>query len=136
MKAKFLFVSLLMGASIFASAQGVKDGIDFYNIGDYENAKTILDRNVNSASNKAEVDYYYGMIDLKQGDLNAADKYFKDGACVDAKYPFNLVGQAAVLLKNGNNGVGSSGRQTKDTWNKTAQRRCSIDKKIAIYEIN
>ena len=73
MKAKFLFASLLMGASIFASAQGVKDGIDFYNIGDYENAKTILDRNVNSASNKAEVDYYYGMIDLKQGDLNAAE---------------------------------------------------------------
>ena len=96
MKAKFLFASLLMGASIFASAQGVKDGIDFYNIGDYENAKTILDRNVNSASNKAEVDYYYGMIDLKQGDLNAADKYFKDGAAADAKYPFNLVGQACL----------------------------------------
>lgn len=127
MKAKFLFASLLMGASIFASAQGVKDGIDFYNIGDYENAKTILDRNVNSASNKAEVDYYYGMIDLKQGDLNAADKYFKDGAAADAKYPFNLVGQAAVLLKNGNKSAAEAlFKQARNLTKKNVDLECAI----------
>ena len=47
MKMKFFFASLLLGASVSVFAQGFNDGIDFYSIGDYENAKTILDRNIN-----------------------------------------------------------------------------------------
>ncbi len=105
MKAKFLFASLLMGASIFSSAQGVKDGIDFYNIGDYENAQTIFDRNSASVADKAEIDYYIGMTEFKQGKLDEADTYFKNGAAADAKYPLNYIGQGAVLLKKGNRGA-------------------------------
>ena len=82
---------------------------------------------VNSASNKAEVDYYYGMIDLKQGDLNAADKYFKDGAAADAKYPFNLVGQAAVLLKNGNKSAAEAlFKQARNLTKKNVDLECAI----------
>ena len=70
MKMKFFFASLLLGASVSVFAQGFNDGIDFYSIGDYENAKTILDRNINSAANKAEAFYYYGMIDFKNGNFD------------------------------------------------------------------
>ncbi len=101
MKAKFLIASLLVGASITAFAQGYKDGIDFYKIGDYENAKTILDRNINTASNKAEAYYYYGQIAFLEGKLDEAKKYFDMGLATDANYPYNLVGNGAVLLKKG-----------------------------------
>ncbi|MDO4510409.1 MAG: tetratricopeptide repeat protein [Bacteroidales bacterium] len=99
---KFFFASLLLGASVSVFAQGFKDGIDFYSIGDYENARTILDRNINSAANKAEAFYYYGMIDFKEGRLDAAKANFDKGVAADAANPYNLVGQGAVLLKQGN----------------------------------
>ena len=65
MKTKFLLASLLVGASMTSFAQGYKDGIDFYKIGDYENARIIFERNINSASNQAEAYYYYGQIALQ-----------------------------------------------------------------------
>ena len=102
MKMKFLFASLLLGASVSVFAQGFKDGIDFYSIGDYENAKTILDRNINSATNKSEAFYYYGMIDFKEGQLDAAKANFDKGVAADASNPYNYVGQGAVMLKQGN----------------------------------
>lgn len=102
MKMKFFFASLLLGASVSVFAQGFKDGIDFYSIGDYENAKTILDRNINSAANKSEAFYYYGMIDFKEGQLQAAKANFDKGVAADASNPYNYVGQGTVMLKQGN----------------------------------
>lgn len=93
MKMKFFFASLLLGASVSVFAQGFNDGIDFYSIGDYENAKTILDRNINSAANKAEAFYYYGMIDFKNGNFDAASENFKKGMAADANYAKNYVGR-------------------------------------------
>lgn len=101
MKMKFFFASLLLGASVSVFAQGFNDGIDFYSIGDYENAKTILDRNINSAANKAEAFYYYGMIDFKNGNFDAASENFKKGMAADANYANNYVGMGAVMLKQG-----------------------------------
>lgn len=102
MNMKFFFASLLLGASVSVFAQGFNDGIDFYSIGDYENAKTILDRNINSAANKSEAFYYYGMIDFKNGKLDAAKANFEKGVAADATNPYNLVGEGAVMLKQGN----------------------------------
>ena len=107
MKTKFLLASLLLvGASLSSFSQGFKDGIDFYKIGDYENAKVILDRNINSVSNKAEAYYYYGQIALQDGKLDEAKSYFDKGVAADANFAYNYVGQGAVLLKNGNKGAG------------------------------
>lgn len=107
MKAKFLLAALLAGASIASVAQGYKDGIDFYKIGEYENAKTILDNNMATASNKAEVYYYYGQIALSQKDKNVAEAKanFDKGVAANPKYPYNYVGQGAVALLNGNKGA-------------------------------
>ncbi len=128
MKMKFLLASLLMGASVSVFAQGFKDGIDFYSIGDYENAKTILNRNINSAANKSEAYYYYGMIDFKEGNLDSAKANFDKGVAADANNPYNYVGQGAVMLKQGN----KAGEDLLKTARKLAKKDAKVEVAIAV----
>ncbi len=103
MKRKFFFASLmLMGASLVANAQGYKDGIEYYKVDKLDNAKELLERNLNSPStNKAEAFYYLGQIALHQGKMSEAAANFEKGIAADAMNPYNYVGQAAIALKNG-----------------------------------
>ena len=103
MKRKFLFASLmLMGASLIANAQGYKDGIEYYKVDKLDNAKELLERNLNSPqTNKAEAFYYLGQIALHQGKTAEAAANFEKGIAADAMNPYNYVGQAALALKNG-----------------------------------
>lgn len=106
MKMKFFFASLLvMGATFAGFAQGISDGIEFYKIGDTENAKTLLDRNMSSASNIAEAYYYYGQIAFDEGNLSEAQSYYDKAVAANPSYPYSYVGQGAILLKNGNKGA-------------------------------
>ncbi|MBQ6167756.1 MAG: tetratricopeptide repeat protein [Muribaculaceae bacterium] len=103
MKRKFFFASLmLMGASLVANAQGYKDGIEYYKVDKLDNAKELLERNLNAAStNKAEAFYYLGQIALHQGKIAEAAENFDKGVGVDPMYPYNYVGKAALSIKNG-----------------------------------
>ena len=103
MKRKFFFASLmLMGASLIANAQGYKDGIEYYKVDKLDNAKELLERNLNSPqTNKAEAFYYLGQIALHQGKVADAAANFEKGIAADAMNPYNYVGQAAIALKNG-----------------------------------
>jgi tetratricopeptide (TPR) repeat protein len=103
MKTKFLFASLmLMGASLVANAQGYKDGIEYYKVDKLDNAKELLERNLNSPNtDKAEAFYYLGQIALHQGKLAEAASNFEKGISANAMNPYNYVGQAAIALKNG-----------------------------------
>ena len=68
MKFKFL-LSLVLGAALSMSAQGYKDGIEYYKADQFENAKTILTRTLNDAStNQSEAYFYLGEIALRNGD--------------------------------------------------------------------
>ena len=58
MKVKF-FLSLLLGAALTASAEGYKDGIEYYKAGQYENAKTILSQTLNRPDTDKSTAYYY-----------------------------------------------------------------------------
>ena len=103
MKIKFLIASLVLGASISSYAQGYKDGIEYYKIDQLDNAKELLNRNLNDAStNKAESYYYLGMIEFQKGNLAGAKADFDKGVQADANNPYNYVGQAAIALKNNN----------------------------------
>ncbi|MBR2145947.1 MAG: tetratricopeptide repeat protein [Muribaculaceae bacterium] len=93
---------LLACAALMANAQGYKDGIDFFKIGKYDDAKELLERNLSTASNKAEAYYYLGQVALYQGDKALAKSYYDKGVQANPKYPFNYVGLAAVELENGN----------------------------------
>jgi len=103
MKRKFFFASLfLMGASLVANAQGYKDGIEYYKVDKLDNAKELLERNLNAAStDKAEAYYYLGQIALHQGKVAEAAANFEKGIAANAMNPYNYVGQAAIALKNG-----------------------------------
>ena len=103
MKRKFFFASLmLMGASIVANAQGYKDGIEYYKVDKLDNAKELLERNLNAPStDKAEAFYYLGQIALHQGNVAQAAANFEKGIAANAMNPYNYVGQAAIALKNG-----------------------------------
>ena len=105
MKRKFFIASLmLMGASLVANAQGYKDGIEYYKVDKLDNAKELLERNLNAAStDKAEAYYYLGQIALHQGKVADAAANFEKGIAANAMNPYNYVGQAAIALKNGGN---------------------------------
>ena len=101
MKFKFLF-SLLLGSALTMTAQGYKDGIEYYKADQLDNAKTILNRTLNDAStDKAEANYYLGAIALSQGDNAAAENYFNAGIAADPTNPFNYVGKGEMALKKG-----------------------------------
>ena len=103
MKARFFIAGLLLaGAAIVSSAQGYKDGIEYYKVDQLDNAKELLERNLNAAStDKSEAFYYLGQIALKQGKLDEAKSYFDKGFAANANNPYNLIGQAALELKKG-----------------------------------
>ena len=93
---------MLMGASLVANAQGYKDGIEYYKVDKLDNAKELLERNLNApATDKAEAFYYLGQIALHQGKVAEAAANFEKGIAANAMNPYNYVGQAAIALKNG-----------------------------------
>ncbi|MCH5221468.1 MAG: tetratricopeptide repeat protein [Muribaculaceae bacterium] len=103
MKSK-LFLSLLLAGSLFASAQtqGYKDGIEYYKAGQYDNAKTILERTLNDASTDKSLAYYYlGQVALSNGDKAAAKAYFDKGLGINAQSAYNFVGLGALNLLSG-----------------------------------
>lgn len=102
MKSKIL-LSLFLGAALFANAEGYKDGIEYYKADQFENAKEILNRNLNSAGTDKALSYYYlGAIDLHNGDKAAAKANFDKGVAANSECPYNYVGLGALDLLNGN----------------------------------
>lgn len=101
---KFSYVAaLILGASLAANAQGYKDGIEYYKAGQFDNAITILTRNMNAAeTNKALANYYLGQAYLNKGDKAKAMSYFETGIAADPNCGYNYVGVGAVNLINGN----------------------------------
>lgn len=101
MNFKFL-LSLLCAGALTASAQGYKDGIEYYKADQYANAKTILERTLNDGSTDKAASYYYlGQIELKNGNVNGAKAAFDNGVAANPDNGLNYVGLGAVALKNG-----------------------------------
>ncbi|MDO5395079.1 MAG: tetratricopeptide repeat protein, partial [Bacteroidales bacterium] len=101
MKSKFI-AALLLGAALTASADGYKDGIEYYKAGQYDNAITLLNRNLNSAdTDKALSLYYLGASYLSKGDTQKAKTYFEQGVAANPDCAYNYVGLGALALKAG-----------------------------------
>lgn len=104
MKFKLILAALLLGGSVLTGyADGYKDGVEYYQAGQADNAEIVLNRTLNDPqTDKAEAYYYLGCIALKKGDKAAAEKYFDQGVQANAEYAYNYIGKGAVALKNGN----------------------------------
>ena len=135
MKMKFFAASLLIaGASLSSMAQGYKDGIEYYKVGQLDNAKELLERNLNAAStNKAEAYFYLGQIALKQGNAAEAKSMYDKGVAADANFPYNYVGQGQLELKNG-----GKANDLFDAARKLSKKDAALESAIATayFEVN
>ncbi len=99
-----LFLSLALATGLMASAQtqGYKDGIEYYKAGQYDNARTILERTLSdAATDQSLANYYLGQVALQQGDKAAAKSYFDKGLQLNPDNGYNYVGLGALDLLNG-----------------------------------
>lgn len=102
MKRKLILGLLCVGSAMSVFAQGYKDGVDYYKIGQKENAKYVLEKNFNKAeTDKAVVNYYMGRLALDNGNVSKAQEYFNAGVAADANQPLNYVGLGELQLKAG-----------------------------------
>ncbi len=102
MKIKFLF-SILLGSALTVSAQGYKDGVEYFKADQFANAKTILEKTLNDASTDKSMSYYYlGQIAIQDKDLATAKADFDKGISVNAANAYNYVGLGSIELLNGN----------------------------------
>lgn len=104
MKLKFVLALALFGSSVFASyADGYKDGVEYFQAGQEENAEIVLLQTLDeAATDKAEAYYYLGWIELNKGNLDKTSEYFELGVKANPEYAYNYVGKGAVALKKGN----------------------------------
>lgn len=85
-----------------ASAQGYKDGVEYFKADQFANAKTLLERNLNDASTDKAVAYYYlGAIAVRDKDFAAAKENFEKGLAANPDYAYNKVGLGELALMNG-----------------------------------
>lgn len=124
-----LICSLLAAAatlSAVAQSQGYKDGIEFYKAGQYDNAKTILERTLNDAQTDKALSYYYlGQVALAKGDKTAAKTNFTNGVSANAECPYNYVGLGAIDLLDGN------AKAAEDQF-KDAQKLAKKDSEVSV----
>ena len=126
MKSKLL-VSLFLCASLTCFAQGYKDGIEYYKVGKYDNAKELLERNLNDAqTNKSEAYYYLGSIALKGGDKATALDYFNKGVADAGACALNYVGLGLLDLLNNNS------KQAESNFNTAINNSAKKDAKIQV----
>lgn len=103
MKIRPILSLCLAGMAFGAMAQTQSDGVQYYKADQFDNAKELLLRNMNTpGGNKAESDFYLGLIALREGNAVEAASYFNKGAETDPEYPYNYVGLGAIQLKQGN----------------------------------
>ncbi len=129
MKLKALVSLMLLGGSLSVFAQGYKDGIEYYKVGQYDNAKELLMRNINDAStNKSEAYYYLGCLDMKAGKTADAKANFDKGLAADANNPYNYIGLGSIALKNGD---AKGAEEQFKLAQKLAKKNASVEAAIA-----
>jgi len=101
MKAKLIF-SLFLGSALGLSAQGFKDGVEYYRADQPEEAKIILTNTLNASGTDQAMAYYYlGQIALMDGNKAEAKADFEKGLAANVENGYNYVGLGALALANG-----------------------------------
>ena len=133
MKFKFILsLALCAGTAFYGNADGYLDGVEYYQVGQDENAEIVLTDNLDKPETDKAVAYYYlGNIALHKGDLAQAEKYFDLGIQTNPEYAFNYIGKGAIVLKKGV-GVKDAEKQAKEFF-KQAEK---IDKKDAKVKVD
>ncbi len=104
-----LILSLFAAASLGASAQNFMDGVEYFKADQRDNAKTLLERNLNNADTDKSLAYYYlgaiAVLDTTATDgknLAIAEDYFQKGLADNPNNALNKVGLGELALMSGN----------------------------------
>ena len=98
-----LVLSLIAGAALTASAQGFKDGVEYYRADQPEEAQIILTNTLSNPDTDQSTAYYYlGQIALKQGNKQEAKSAFDKGIAANADNAYNYIGLGSLALANNN----------------------------------
>lgn len=139
MKLKFLTLMLVAAfSSVAIHAQGYLDGIEYYRAGRPQNAKILLERNLDKPGTDKGASYYYlGMIAVAEGNTNVAADLFAKGIAANPKYPYNYVGQGLLQLKAGQNKAAEAAFKLAEK-NAGKTEKVSVDVAIAraYYSVN
>ncbi len=99
MKLKSFLSLTLAGMAFSAMAQSHAEGVEYYEADQLDNAKELLQRNLNLPATDKAISYYYqGLIALKENNLTQAAEYFNKGAEANPEYPYNYVGLGQIDL--------------------------------------
>lgn len=106
MKLRKLLTICLAGMTMTLAAQTHLEGEEYFKADQFNNAKTLLNRNLNNPGTDKGVSYYYmGRIALLEKNVNEAAKYFELGQQANPEYPYNFVGLGEISLKAGDKKV-------------------------------
>lgn len=99
MKLRGLFSICLAGAALGVFAQTHVEGVEYFSADQINNARELLNRNMNNAgTDKAVANYYLGQIAMLEGKTSEAKKYFDAGIAINPEYGYNYVGLGEILL--------------------------------------
>lgn len=135
MKVKFV-LSLLIAGALSASAQGFQDGVDNFNAGRIDVAKTILNNTINDASTDKAVAYnYLGNIEFIEGNVAQAKADYEKGVQANPQNPYNYVGLGKIALLNGNKAeAGNYFKQAKEINKKNTAVLAAVAR--ALYDVD
>lgn len=136
MKLKRILTFCLAGMALTVSAQTHLEGEEYFKADQFENAKTLLNRNFNNAgTDKGVSNYYLGRIALLEGKQAEAAKFFEQGAQANPEYPYNFVGLAEISLRNGDPKVAEENFKTAE---KLGKKDAGVQVAIAraYYDVN
>lgn len=114
-----LAAAIAIGSMGAVSAQGYQDGVDNFNAGRPDVAKTILNNTLSAASTDKAVSYYYlGQIAFDEKDVNAAEKLFTQGTQANPTYAPNFIGLGEVALARGDKKAAETYFKQASSFNK------------------
>lgn len=136
MRFKYLAAMLLASSSLTLFAQGYKDGVEYYKAERFNNAKELLERNLEApGTDKAASYYYLGMIASRQNNQALALEDFNKGVAINPEYPYNYVGLGLLSLKKGDTKAAETQFKLAEKY---AKKDASVEVAIAraYYNVN
>lgn len=136
MKLRNILTVCFAGMALSLAAQTHLEGEEYFKADQINNAKTLLERNLNNPGTNKGISYYYlGRIAQMENNQNKAAEYYNMGAQADGTYPFNFIGLGEISLRNGDTKVAEKDFKTAESLGK---KNAAVQVAIAraYYDVN